>query len=449
METKPAPEMPWGLVGGLLLLLGGALLFTLGLLRESATPLPPGVLHPRRALVGEEVRFGIGDISPERVRVTVDGVEAPVVERRPGEVRFRVPQVPGGKRRVVARGSPAVEAELVVLGRVVREEALLFLPEEKPLRLPPGFQVVEEQRLGECGLRLYRLRVEGLPLGLALEALEAQDPAYKADPESLWSLDQEGAGIAGARGFWARGVRGGGVTVAVLDTGVEPFPGGRFLPGYDFVEGDPLPQDGFPGGHGTQVASLVLEVAPEARILPLRVCDERGVCRASRVVQGVCYALAGPRPLVLNLSLGGETPVEVLEAVLRRALAEGVGVVAAGGNQGPQGPAHYPAALDLPGLLAVGALDARLEGPAPFSTWGAYLDLLAPGEGVACRGPGGVGAVCRGSSFAAPWVAGALALLMEERPGMDPKGYEDLLKAWARPLPYPPEAVGAGALRLP
>lgn len=436
-------------MGGLLLLLGGAFLFALGLFQEKVASLPPGVLYPRRAMVGEEVRLGIGELSPERVRVTVDGVEAAVVERRPGEVRFRVPGVPGGKRRVRAQGSPAVEAELVVLGQVVREEALLFLPEGKPVSLPPGFRVLEEGSLGPCGLRFYRLGVGGLPLGLALETLEAQDPMYKADPESLWSLDLEGVEPVGAGGFWVRGFRGGSVAVAVLDTGVEALPEGRFLPGYDFVEGDALPQDAFPGGHGTQVASLVLRVAPEAQIMPVRVCDSQGVCRASRVIQGICYALGGPRPLVLNLSLGGDTPVEALEGLLRRALAEGVGVVAAGGNQGPRGPAHYPAAFDLPGLLAVGALDARFQGPAAFSTWGPYLDLLAPGEGLACRGPGGKEAVCRGSSFAAPWVAGALALLMEERPGLPPRAYEELLKSWAKPLPYPEEAVGAGALRLP
>jgi subtilisin len=448
--TMPPLPSPLAGLAGLVLL--GLLLFGLLQPPPPEKPLPAGALFPRRALVGEEVRLGIGALDPGRVRVSVEGVEARVVARRPGEVRFLVPEVPGGPRRVRAEGSPAVEAVLGVLGQVVRDEALLFLPKGASLRLPEGFGVLEARDLGPCGGRLYRVSVGGLPLGLALERLAAQDAAYRADPESLWSLDAlDPAQALGAKALWERGFRGRGVAVAVLDTGVgeHPFLEGRRLPGADLVDGDALPEDAFPGGHGTGVAGLVLAVAPEARVLPVRVCDAKGVCRASRVVQGVCYALErAPRPLVLNLSLGGDTPVEALEAILRQALSEGVPVVAAAGNQGKEGPAHYPAAWDLPGLLAVGALDEGLEAPAPFSTWGGYVDLAAPGEGLPCPAPGGGMASCRGTSFAAPLAAGALALLLEARPGLSPEAYARLLQEAARPLPFPKEAVGAGALDL-
>jgi len=150
------------------------------------------------------------------------------------------------------------------------------------------------------------------------------------------------------------------------------------IPGYDFVENDTLPQDAFPGGHGTGVAGLVLGVAPDAQILPLRVCDQTGTCRASWVVGGGMLGI-GPRPppTVLNLSLGGDTPVALLESVLGLALVKGYPVAAAAGKQGQYGsPAHYPAAFPLAGLVAVGALDPA---PAP--------PLAGPQPSIAPRAP--------------------------------------------------------------
>ena len=109
-------------------------------------------------------------------------------------------------------------------------------------------------------------------------------------------------------------------------------------------------------------------------------------------------------------AVGGDTPVEALKIALQAALGQGIPVAAAAGNQGTQGsPAHYPAALDLPGLVAVGALDRNLS-PASYSTQGVYVDLAAPGTGLECVTPGGGQGQCTGTSFATPLVAGAMAL---------------------------------------
>jgi subtilisin len=237
------------------------------------------------------------------------------------------------------------------------------------------------------------------------------------------------------------------VRVAVLDTGVDAAI--SQLPGYDFVEDDPTPQDAFQDGHGTGAAGLVLEVAPGASIVPVRVCDENGVCRASRVVRGVCWVVQNRQgPTVLSLSLGGDTPVEALRLALQAALSQGIPVAAAAGNQGNQGsPAHYPAAFDLPGLVAVAALDESLS-PASYSTRGSYVDLAAPGTALECTTPGGGVGSCTGTSFATPLVAGAMALWLSAQPTLTPAQLQAKLETYAKPLPYPPQEVGKGMVDL-
>lgn len=426
------------------------------LLLAACSPQMPSVnLHPDRAMPGEEVRAILTNLDSRTAQLYVEGEEVEITAREPGLLRFKAPSLPGGPKRVrVVEGGKEAYTTLGLLGRVEPGRALVYFPPGTGLEKlkAAGFGILERYDLGSsCNLELVKVGFEK-PLGEALAELEALDPAYKADPESLWSFDAvDGPREVGAPLAHQRGHRGQGVKVAVLDTGVEPsLP--QQLPGYDFVENDPTPQDAFPGGHGTGVASLVLGVAPEAQIIPLRVCDQTGTCRASRVVRGVCWVLdQTPSPTVLNLSLGGDTPVELLRSVLELALQKGYPVAAAAGNQGQYGsPTHFPAAFPLVGLVAVGALelDQGAWKPAPYSTRGGYVDLAAPGTDLSCLLPGGGTGSCTGTSFATPLVAGAMAVWLSADPSLNPVQLEAKLKYAARPLPYPPNAVGKGILDL-
>jgi subtilisin family serine protease len=177
--------------------------------------------------------------------------------------------------------------------------------------------------------------------------------------------------------------RGEGVTVAVLDTGIDvahPLLAGRLAPGgADFVDGDGDPADAPDGidsdgdgladeavGHGTAVAGLVLAVAPEATVLPIRVLDSDGIGTAFGVARGIDLARRR-RADVLNMSFGmgrlSRLVVELLDEVHER----GGTLIASAGNRNVGAPPQYPAGH--PDVLGVAATDS-LDRKADFSNFG-------------------------------------------------------------------------------
>lgn len=234
--------------------------------------------------------------------------------------------------------------------------------------------------------------------------------------------------LSGARGL-ARKL-GAGVKVAVIDTGVDlnhPAFVVHLAPANqwkDFVDGDAVPQEmdasGLAYGHGTGVANVILQVAPQATILPIRVLRPDGAGDVSALVQAVEWAMKqGAR--VINLSLGSDTPSPALDSMLSVAAARGVLIVASSGNDNSTS-ITYPAADDRAKtntgtyLVSVGSVAAN-DAKSSFSNYGT-LDLMAPGERVYTAYPGNGVSYWSGTSFAAPMVAGALALALAE--GTDP-----------------------------
>lgn len=438
------------------------------------------------AMRGEVVDGKVFGDNTTGVRVSVGGIPADVEVTSGNTFRFPVPaESPAGPQTVVVElTSRTLTFPLQVLGDDIRPELSLLLDPDKTVDDVRSqldeveFEVVEgPSPLGgdsePCLANRLKIRVADMSVGQALTQLHrngGEGSIWRSDPLSGYSSGSVNhLGATGAKMSRNRGFDGTGTVIAVLDTGVSPHRelGSRLLleQGYDFVEEGTPPLDEFAGGHGTPVAVLAAGstsgVAPDAQVLPIRICDANGTCFSDDLVAAICYAVtkaeesqAGADDLILNVSMGGETPVSTVKAALEYAVARGALVASAGGNEGLDGsPAHYPAAFDLAGVVAVAPLRPTDSGndwePAPFGTNGSYLDIAAPGTELKSGSPDGAyGFAYSGTSYAAAQVAGALAAWREARPAMSPADIERALEAAARPLPYPATVVGAGMLDL-
>ena len=192
--------------------------------------------------------------------------------------------------------------------------------------------------------------------------------------------------------------RGTGATVAVLDTGVAyedagryrrapDLAGTRFVPGWDFVDGDAHPNDDVARGrqaHGTHLAGVISQttdndlgaagVAPKAAIMPIRVLGRDGEGSLETIARGLRFA-ADHGADVANLSFAGPTGSKALTAAVAYATSKGVMIVAPAGNDGRPWMS-YPAAY--PQVVAVGAVGLDQK-RAYYSNYGTGLDVVAPG----------------------------------------------------------------------
>ncbi|AWL37470.1 MULTISPECIES: type VII secretion-associated serine protease mycosin [Streptomyces] len=254
--------------------------------------------------------------------------------------------------------------------------------------------------------------------------------------------------------------KGEGITVAVLDTGVDadhPDLAGQVLPGKDFIGFGAGRGDGSWALHGTAMAGIiaghgngadggegVLGIAPEAKILPGRVILEstdpsRTKARESRgtaLADGIRWA-ADQGADVINLSLGDDSesahPDPGEDAAVQYALGKGVSVVASAGNSGDKGDRpSYPAAY--PGVIAVTAVD-KYGTHAAFSTRRWYATVSAPGVDIVVANPDQHYYIEWGTSAASAFVSGAVALVRAAHPGLSPAQIKTLLTDTARDAP--------------
>ncbi|ALC24254.1 type VII secretion-associated serine protease mycosin [Streptomyces pristinaespiralis] len=300
----------------------------------------------------------------------------------------------------------------------------------------------------------HRLRIVAALAATSFVVLPATPAHADGIRAQQWSLDAMNTEEA-----W-RTTKGEGITVAVLDTGVDdqhPDLAGSVLPGKDFIGFGAERGDRAWARHGTAMAGIVaahghgpgresgvLGIAPEAKILPVRVIlegsdkarDRARKTRGTALAQGIRWA-ADQGADVINLSLGDDSESAHAEAgedaAVQYALSKGSVVVASAGNGGEKGDhISYPAAY--PGVIAVTAVD-RWGTHASFSTRRWYATVSAPGVNIVIADPDRRYYEGWGTSAAAAFVSGAVALVRSAHPDLTPAQIKKLLIDTARDAP--------------
>ncbi|QQS59393.1 S8 family serine peptidase [Candidatus Peregrinibacteria bacterium] len=286
--------------------------------------------------------------------------------------------------------------------------------------------------------------------------------------DNLWHYfnNQNNAGV-NADKVWATGVTGEGVVVAVIDTGIDlnhPEFQGQLVTGYDFSgNNDTDPSD--TEGHGTHVAGTiaakkdnngVVGIAPDAKIMPLKVFGGDGGAYDNDIFEAISYATQNGAN-VINMSLGGDGVCSNnWQNQINTAVNAGVTIVVASGNSGQEGnPTETPASCN--GIITVGATDFYKK-IAPFSSYGNWVDIAAPGAGEcvgnnteSCR-ENGIGSTWLsnqyarliGTSMASPHIAGIAALMKSKDPSLTPAQILQIMCDNAEDIDAPGKDVKSG-----
>ena len=310
----------------------------------------------------------------------------------------------------------------------------------------------------------------------------------------------------GATSAWSAGYTGKGVDIALIDSGVAPVNGlttpGKIINGPDFSLESAAPNlrylDTY--GHGTHIAGIIagrdngatgpyagdttdfLGVAPDARIVSLKVADAHGNTDVSQILVAIDWVVRhrtdhGMNIRVLNLSYGTDATqdysVDPLAYAAEAAWRAGIVVVAAAGNNGDgtalTDPAYDPTILAVGAATAPGTTNDSLAGDSvasfssALSTASRNVDLVAPGSHIqSLRDPGSYidqayGATGlidsrffrgSGTSQATAIASGAAALIIQQHPGITPDQVKALLDGSATPISGASYAQGNGELNL-
>jgi len=243
---------------------------------------------------------------------------------------------------------------------------------------------------------------------------------------------------------------GPGVPVTIVDTGID-LSHPEFAGRPDTLALNPQEPAGVGGEHGTMVASVIgapmngvgiVGIYPRAVLRSWDIAKGAGRELDSTEIAGGVLAAARAGRGVINLSVGGTLDLPI-ELAIDEAVANGVLVVAASGNDGERGsPLGYPAAF--PHVLTVAATD-RTGGVAAFSSRSSYVDIAAPGDDIPVASALGKDwPHASGTSFSSPLVAGAAAWVWTVRPELTAGQLAEILRRSARDIGQPGRDTAAG-----
>ncbi|CAM5340997.1 S8 family serine peptidase [Streptomyces violaceorubidus] len=449
---------------------------------------PPDPPHPRTAaaraagaartvtlVTGDRVT--VADLGGGRKTVTVERPEGATGAVRTSSSGGRTTVVPDEALPYLRDGS--LDARLFDVGELLEQGLADSETGELPLIVTYGKGVRAATPRG-----VERTRSLPSVRGAAVEAVKGREfwrefTRGGTGVDGVWLDGRVTAAMAesnaqiGTPEAWQAGLTGKGVTVAVLDSGVDaghPDLAGRIAQSRSFIPGEEVADR---HGHGTHVTSTVggsgaasdgkeKGVAPGATLAVGKVLDDEGFGSESEIIAGMEWAARDVDADIVSMSLGSTEPSDgtdpMAEAVDTLSRETGALFVIAAGNTGSPSSIGSPGAADA--ALTVGAVDSA-DQAAWFTSAGPRYgdnalkpDLSAPGVGILAarsrlaEGSGDYTSM-DGTSMATPHIAGVAALLAEEHPDWSGARLKDALMSTSKELDASVYQLGAGRVSVP
>lgn len=381
-----------------------------------------------------------GDDSTEAPPIPTPNPRAP---RAGGPGGDGSPPAAGNAGSSPTAAPPPVTSPLAISGAFVPDEVLVTVNGDAAAvqQIAAAFNLeIRSQRVSALlGARIVRFGIpDARPVPTVLAQLAADSRALQRVPNHVYGLQQ----VAPLANYAIRRISldrsaatGVDIRVAVIDTAADesnPTLAGIIAAAHDSMPETPVKDR----SHGTSVAGLIAGVgalrgtAPGARIYQVRAFD--GGRSTTNVLLDALDWAAGQNVHVMNMSFAGPKNA-LLETACAAALAQGIVLVAAAGNDGPDAPYDYPAAYT--GVIAATATDEE-DRLMPQANRGPYVFIAAPGVDIPAPIEGGQDLVT-GTSFSAAIVSGAIANLLHAAPKLDARQVDAALAESASDLGAP------------